>query len=57
MSHAAIDNLRSKGVDMLRYPGMDQDDDGVWTPGGGDMIAWFHDPDSNVLSLTQVAAT
>ena len=26
---------------------------GVWTAPGGDKIAWFADPDGNVLSLTQ----
>jgi hypothetical protein len=25
----------------------------VWTTPGGDGIAWFRDPDGNVLSLTQ----
>jgi hypothetical protein len=32
---------------------MDQDSDGVWTAPGGDKVAWFTDPDGNVLSLTQ----
>jgi len=31
----------------------DQDPAGVWTTPGGDQIAWFRDPDGNVLSLTQ----
>ena len=35
--------------------GFDQDDDGVWTTPGGDKVAWFADPDGNVLSLTQFA--
>jgi hypothetical protein len=35
------------------YEGMDQDPAGVWTTPGGDQIAWFRDPDGNVLSLTQ----
>jgi catechol 2,3-dioxygenase-like lactoylglutathione lyase family enzyme len=29
--------------------------DGVWTTPGGDKVAWFADPDGNVLSLTQFA--
>ena len=37
-----------------RYPGLDQDDNGVWTTPGGDRVAWFSDPDGNVLSLTQL---
>jgi hypothetical protein len=32
---------------------MNQDSDGVWTAPGGDKVAWFTDPDGNVLSLTQ----
>lgn len=53
---AELSRLHSHGVTALRYPGMDQDDAGVWTAPGGEAIAWFHDPDSNVLSLTQPAA-
>ncbi|HZR51696.1 MAG TPA: ArsC/Spx/MgsR family protein [Streptosporangiaceae bacterium] len=56
---AMVRGLAAKGVTFLRYDGMDQDDDGVWTtPSGdkgdkGDKIAWFADPDGNILSLTQ----
>jgi hypothetical protein len=25
----------------------------VWTTPGGDKVAWFADPDGNILSLTQ----
>ena len=48
--------LVDAGVELLRFDGMDQDDLGVWTAPGGDRIAWFHDPDGNVLSLSQHAA-
>ncbi len=50
---AAVRGLASRGVAFLRYGGMDQDDDGVWTAPGGAKVAWFADPDGNVLSLTQ----
>jgi hypothetical protein len=33
---------------------MDHDDEGMWITGDGDIVAWFHDPDSNVLPLTQL---
>jgi catechol 2,3-dioxygenase-like lactoylglutathione lyase family enzyme len=49
----AIRELGDRGTVMLRYKGLDQDDEGVWTTPNGDFVAWFHDPDSNVLSLTQ----
>jgi predicted enzyme related to lactoylglutathione lyase len=50
---AAVRGLAARGVVFLRYDGMDQDGDGVWTTPGGDRVAWFTDPDGNVLSLTQ----
>ncbi len=40
-------------VPEIGRAGMSQDDDGVWTTPGGDMVAWFTDPDGNTLSLTQ----
>lgn len=50
-----IGALKSKGVAMTVYPGMGQDEDGVWTsPDGAARVAFFADPDGNVLSLTQV---
>ncbi len=51
---AVIRELREQGVAMLRYEGLDQDEDGIWTTPIGDLIAWFQDPDANVLSLTQI---
>jgi catechol 2,3-dioxygenase-like lactoylglutathione lyase family enzyme len=50
---ATVRGLAAKGVVFLRFDGMDQDDDAVWTTPGGDKIAWFADPDGNTLSLTQ----
>jgi catechol 2,3-dioxygenase-like lactoylglutathione lyase family enzyme len=43
------------GVSFTRFAGMDQDDRGVWRAPGGAQVAWFTDPDGNVLSLTQPA--
>jgi hypothetical protein len=51
---ALIRELRDRDVAMLRYEGLGQDDDGIWTTPNGDLVAWFQDPDANVLSLTQV---
>jgi predicted enzyme related to lactoylglutathione lyase len=45
--------LAARGVVFERYEGMPQDADGVWSAPGGGLIAWFKDPDGNVLSLTQ----
>jgi len=52
---ATLHSLTEQGVVFLRYDGMGQDESGVWTAPGGDKIAWFADPDGNVLSLTQFA--
>jgi catechol 2,3-dioxygenase-like lactoylglutathione lyase family enzyme len=52
---SAVEELRERGTGMLRYDGLDQNDQGVWTTPSGDLVAWFQDPDSNVLSLTQLA--
>jgi catechol 2,3-dioxygenase-like lactoylglutathione lyase family enzyme len=50
---AVVAGLAGRGVVFLRYDSMDQDEDGIWTTPGGDKVAWFADPDGNVLSLTQ----
>ncbi|MDP9203777.1 MAG: VOC family protein [Gemmatimonadota bacterium] len=48
-----IKNLNKKGVKFERFPGMEQDQLGVWSSPSGARVAWFKDPDGNVLSLTQ----
>jgi catechol 2,3-dioxygenase-like lactoylglutathione lyase family enzyme len=48
----SIDSLESRGVECIRYEGMDQDERGIWSTPGGDQVAWFNDPDGNTLSLT-----
>ena len=53
---AAVKHLRKKGVRFEFYGGMPQDDVGVWNSPSGAMVAWFKDPDGNILSLTQFRA-
>ncbi len=50
---ATLAALTAAGVEPLVFDGMGQDSAGVWTAPGGAQIVWFHDPDQNVLSLTQ----
>lgn len=51
---AAVRALKAKGARFLTYPGFTHDADAIWSsPGGGARVAWFTDPDGNVLSLTQ----
>ena len=46
--------LTAKGVIFTVYEGYGQDALGIWTaPDGSAKVAWFNDPDGNVLSLTQ----
>jgi catechol 2,3-dioxygenase-like lactoylglutathione lyase family enzyme len=51
----AMEKLAAKGVAFERYPNMGQDEHGVCTFPTGDKVAWFKDPDGNVLSLSQHA--
>jgi catechol 2,3-dioxygenase-like lactoylglutathione lyase family enzyme len=47
-------DLRAKGVSFVVYDGFGQDELGIWSPpGGSTKVAWFKDPDGNLLSLTQ----
>lgn len=53
MTSAAL-SLRERGIAFTVYPGMGQDELGIWTsPDGQVKVAWFADPDGNVLSLSQ----
>ena len=49
---ATVTALGEKGVDFQRYPGMEQDEQAIWTSPAGARIAWFQDPDGNVLSVS-----
>jgi catechol 2,3-dioxygenase-like lactoylglutathione lyase family enzyme len=50
---ADVADLAGRGVEFVRYDGMGQDEHGIWTAPDGAKVAWFCDPDGNVLSLTQ----
>jgi predicted enzyme related to lactoylglutathione lyase len=50
---AELERISSQGVEAKRYPNLEQDASGVWTSPGGSQIAWFEDPDGNVLSFQQ----
>jgi len=50
---AAVRALAGRGVAFERFPGLEQDRLGIWTSPPGARIAWFKDPDGNLLSLTQ----
>ena len=49
----AVKALKKKRVAFQRYPGMGQDELGIWASPSGSKVAWFKDPDGNTLSLTE----
>ena len=48
-----VSALTQRGVVFERYGFMQQDDLGVWQAPSGAKVAWFKDPDGNLLSLTE----
>jgi catechol 2,3-dioxygenase-like lactoylglutathione lyase family enzyme len=50
---ANVSALRESGVSFWRVEGLDQDEYDAWTAPDGTRVAWFADPDGNVLSLQQ----
>ena len=48
--------LQEKGVHFERFGFFEQDALGIWTAPTGDKVAWFKDPDGNVLSISQHVA-
>jgi hypothetical protein len=48
-----VKRLQSKGVQFERFGFFEQDELGVWAAPSGDKVAWFKDPDGNVLSVSQ----
>jgi catechol 2,3-dioxygenase-like lactoylglutathione lyase family enzyme len=48
-----VAGLQEKGVRFERFGFFEQDALGIWTAPGGDKVAWFQDPDGNVLSVSQ----
>ncbi|MGA7854512.1 MAG: VOC family protein [Candidatus Acidiferrales bacterium] len=45
--------LTARGVVFERYPFIQDQELGIWAAPGGDKVAWFKDPDGNVLSVSE----
>jgi catechol 2,3-dioxygenase-like lactoylglutathione lyase family enzyme len=45
--------LHNKGVHFEVFGFFKQDELGIWTAPTGDKVAWFKDPDGNILSVSQ----
>src|SRR5262249_4115740 len=53
--NSTVTALTGNGVTFERFPGLAQDPAGVWTTPDGSKVAWFRDPDGNLLSITEHA--
>lgn len=49
----AVEDLKAAGVQFENYGLPGQGADAIWHAPGGDQVAWFKDPDGNVLSVSQ----
>ncbi|MGH7783825.1 MAG: VOC family protein [Candidatus Binatia bacterium] len=49
----AVNELRERGVAFEQYPRMADDSNSIMTCPNGAKVAWFKDPDGNLLSLDQ----
>jgi catechol 2,3-dioxygenase-like lactoylglutathione lyase family enzyme len=50
---STVGELTRRGVRFEHFTGMNQDQAGIWTSPSKARIAWFKDPEGNVLSLTE----
>ncbi len=50
---AVVAWLRDRGVALEKYPFLQDRELGIWTAPTGDKVAWFKDPDGNILSISQ----
>ena len=52
---AVVKELKQAGVRFERYnfEWMKQDELGIWTAPTGAQVAWFKDPDGNILSISE----
>ena len=45
--------LKNRGVAFEKYPWVEDQESGIWATPSGDKVAWFKDPDGNVLSVSE----
>ena len=48
-----VTELKSRGVIFEKYPFVEDKELGIWASPEGAKVAWFKDPDGNVLSVSQ----
>jgi catechol 2,3-dioxygenase-like lactoylglutathione lyase family enzyme len=49
-----VRQLTKRGVRFEHYPFPEQDEDAVWSAPSGAKVAWFKDPDVQILSVTEI---
>ena len=49
----AVQELIGCGIFFERFEGLTQDAKGIWASPMGAKIAWFRDPDGNILSISE----
>lgn len=52
---STVQRLIRSGVSFEQFDSLAQDASGIWTTPDGAAVAWFKDPDGNLLSVTQRA--
>jgi len=50
---SAAEKLKEAGVQLERFDGLTQDENGIWASPTGAKVAWFRDPDGNILSISE----
>ena len=50
---AVIASLMARGVVFEAFPGLAQTAEGIWLAPSGAQVAWFRDPDGNLLSIAE----
>ena len=49
----AVATLKGAGIIFEKYGFPGQDEEGIWSAPGGAKVAWFKDPDGNILSVSE----
>ena len=52
---AVVAQLTARGVSLERFPGFPHDAGGMVVTPEGAKVAWFRDPDGNLLSVVQIS--
>lgn len=50
---SVVTTLSDRGVEFVRFDGFPHGPDGILTTPDGSKVAWFRDPDGNLLSVVQ----